>query len=145
MASRSSQRCCKCLKTGVCVGCSCVKSNSGCVSCYPSRVGRCRNPHSRLVSSGSALTSSSSSATCSSDSTLSSDTSRLPTLEAIFHQPSSSTLRHVPKGARDNWASLLQVWLLVIILILITGSSCLCCQAVSFVLLAVEFQEGGQI
>ncbi len=35
--------CCRCVKTGVCKGCSCVRAGVRCSDCYSSRVNRCQN------------------------------------------------------------------------------------------------------
>eukprot|EP00731_Ephydatia_muelleri_P006120 Em0003g368a len=40
--------CCKCNGSGArCKGCSCAKSNKGCVDCYPGRRGKCSNASNR--------------------------------------------------------------------------------------------------
>ena len=35
--------CCKCMSSGVCIACSCVRQHRVCSNCYPSRIGCCRN------------------------------------------------------------------------------------------------------
>lgn len=38
-----AERCCRCMKTGSCIRCSCAVSGTVCTECYPSTKGRCQN------------------------------------------------------------------------------------------------------
>ena len=41
---RQIMSCCRCNRSGMCVGCKCTKSNKPCTSCLPLRLGNCKNP-----------------------------------------------------------------------------------------------------
>ncbi|XP_064399254.1 uncharacterized protein LOC135345735 [Halichondria panicea] len=44
-------QCCRCNRTGMCKGCSCVKAGNKCSNCLPSKLGNCQNSSPKSASS----------------------------------------------------------------------------------------------
>ena len=53
-------KCCRCMVVGKCKNCTCVKTGTWCVNCYPSRDGHCLNQNPSLTPSSSSSLSTSS-------------------------------------------------------------------------------------
>ncbi len=98
---RSSRfRCCKCCSTGKCKRCSCARSGARCVDCYPSKYGICSNIQSQPNAD-----------------LLNQEPGHIPEVPQPDFPPLSSilgadarqipTARHIPKAARNAWASAL--------------------------------------
>ena len=100
----ASSACCRCNRTGICRSCSCVKAGQPCTNCLPGRLLRCRNPPSSPSPAPPALPPSVRSDDA--DAHPATPINALPSLDSITRLP-SPTFHHVPKGARDDWALLL--------------------------------------
>ena len=104
----ASSACCRCNRTGICRSCSCVKAGQPCTNCLPGRLLRCRNPPSSPSTAPPALPPALPPSVRSDDADAQPVTpiNALPSLDSITRLR-SPTLHHVPKGARDDWALLL--------------------------------------
>ena len=114
------RRCCRCNGTAKCLRCSCVREGISCSCCLPRDAGNCHNPSSDLPPDLPPLARGPTSPAGPPVSSLPPDLSsqrdpppvhpaRAPSLPdfptiLLTHIP---TLKHVPKGARNKWASIL--------------------------------------
>ena len=91
---------CQCCSTGKCKRCSCARAGQTCVDCYHLRYGTCSNSQTAQVSRTGGPADTSHDLPNSDD---------LPSLSDIFDsaRTRNPTLRHVPRGARNIWASAL--------------------------------------
>ena len=106
--------CCRCNRSGRCRNCACVKANKPCSSCLPKRLGGCLNDDTTSTPGTSATSSQhqpgpsniSQPSSAPDASAVSTSSTELPSFACIF-SAKQPTLQHVPKGARDAWANVL--------------------------------------
>ena len=115
---RPIRRCCRCNGTAKCLRCACVRDGILCSCCLPGDAGNCHNSSSGLPPHGPASLAGPRLSSPPPDSSSQRDPppvhpARAPSLPDIstILQTHIPTLKHVPKGARNKWASVLSTCL----------------------------------
>ena len=106
--------CCRCNRNGTCKKCSCTKAGRHCMKCLPGTLGNCLNPQPPGVNAGQpfqppppslAFSASSADPMTPASTSTAQPWPPIANWSSIFSSR-SSTLHHVPKGARDACAGL---------------------------------------